>query len=56
VEAKAKLKKYSQPKYKSNLKAYEEVYHIPTPNNQDITTGKTYFENQRNMTKCLKNM
>lgn len=51
LQAMNKLKSHSQSKYKSNLKKYEEIYHIPTPNNKDINVGKKNYEARRMMTK-----
>lgn len=56
LQAMNKLKSHSQSKYKSNLKKYEEIYHIPTPNNKDINISKKNYESRRMMAKCLKNM
>jgi len=55
LEAKAKLQKYKSSGYKTNADRFEE-YHIPTPNNQEIKTGKTFYNNQRDMSKSLKKM
>ena len=55
-EAKERLNKAKKSKYKSNLHVYEELYHIPTPNNQDIEIESDLLLKQRKMTKCLKRM
>jgi len=55
-DAKSRIKKWAESKYKTNLKKYEEIYHIPISNIQPISTRPNLFENQRNMVKSLKNM
>ena len=54
---KNKTEKSKKPKYETNLEKFEEMYLIPKSNNYQISVGQDkYYDQQRNMAKCLKKM